>query len=224
MTDTIFTNPWLDLPRRSPFVLPLDRDFVEEHNRKVAENFRYHTELYPEPFAGRLDAPVVVLALNPGFDPGDQAVHGSAVYQELWCRNMEQTLDDYPLFLIHEKLRHAPCFRWWTAKLRYLIDIFGLAGVARSVLEVQLFPYHSREFRRRKGVIPSQEFAVRVVRRAMANDAVIILMRSRKIWEEYVPELASYGRLLQVRNPRNPTFSEKNLPGIEIAVRAIEQA
>lgn len=215
-------NPWPELPTNAPFVLPADRTWVENHNQRSAAEYQYRTELYPEPFAGRLDAPVVLLALNPGHSPEDARVHASRVYQELWWSNTRQTLDDYPLFLIHPDLRDAPCFKWWTAKLRFLINRFDLGQVARNVLEVQLYPYHSRAFRRRKGKLPSQDFAVAVVREAMRRDAVVVLMRSRRIWEEYVPELASYHNLLQLRNPRNPTFSERNLPGMDKVISALE--
>jgi len=224
MTARNLDNPWPQLPDRAPFVLDADRQWIDQHNQSVSEEFHYHTELYPEPYAGRLDAPVVLLALNPGFSPGDAQVHASRTYQKLWWGNAEQTITDYPLFLIHPDLRHAPCFKWWTAKLRYLIDLFGLATVARNILELQLYPYHSRAFRRRRGRLPSQDFTVDVVRRAMERNSVIILMRSRRIWEEYVPELASYPHLLTVRNPRNPTFSEKNLPGIDRVVTVLESA
>ncbi len=224
MTAQNLVNPWPKLTDNAPFVLPGDREWVERHNQSVSEEFRYHTELYPEPYAGRLDAPVVVLALNPGYSPSDADVHAGRAYQKLWRENAAQTIRDYPLFLIHPDLHHAPCFKWWTAKLRYLIDLFDLQTVARNVLEVQLYPYHSKAFRRRKGRLPSQDFAAAVVRKAMEKNAVIIFMRSRRIWEEYVPELARYPNLLSLRNPRNPTFSEKNLPGMTRVIRAMESA
>lgn len=218
----ISDNPWKNLPSTQPFILPEDLSYVENHNQSVAENFRYHPELYPEPYAGNLNGKIVVLALNPGFSPDDDKVHKSTIYQNLWNQNVKQSIVDYPLFLIHPALSHAPCFRWWTAKLRYFINLFGLQPVAKSILEVQLFPYHSKEFKRNKEVIPSQSFAVNIVKQAMRNESIIILMRSRKIWEEYVPELCKYKRILQIRNPRNPTFSEQNLPDINIVVEAIK--
>jgi hypothetical protein len=221
MTQTRLINPWKNLPESGPFVLQQDRSTVESHNEAVTDNYRYHLELYPEPYAGRINAEVVVLALNPGLSQDDLVIHNSEAYQNLWQGNINQSIDDYPLFLIHPNLSHAPCFKWWSAKLRYLINIFGLQKVARSILEIQLFPYHSKEFKRRKGMLPSQSFAVQLVRRAMSNGSVIVLMRSRAIWEEYIPELRDYNRLLQIRNPRNPTFSEKNLPEIGTIVDTI---
>jgi len=215
-------NPWQNLPSQQPFILPQDLSYIENHNQSVTENYSYHPELYPEPYAGKLDAKIVILALNPGFSTDDEKVHKTEVYQKLWCQNIKQSIVDYPLFLIHPDLSYAPCFRWWTAKLRYFIDIFELQPVAQSILEVQLFPYHSKEFKRKRGMIPSQQFAVDIVNQAMRNESIIILMRSKKIWEEYVPDLSKYNNLLQIRNPRNPTFSEKNLPGINAIVESME--
>ena len=61
-------NPWCFLPEAQPFVLQADAAAVATCNLKNAGTPReLHTELPPEPFSGRLDAPIVLLNLNPGY-------------------------------------------------------------------------------------------------------------------------------------------------------------
>ena len=55
-------NPWFSLPETKPFVLQADAAAVTAFNLKNAGTpYELHTELPPEPFSGRLDAPVVLL-------------------------------------------------------------------------------------------------------------------------------------------------------------------
>jgi len=172
-----------------------------------------------------MDADILVLALNPGFSQGDAAVHSTPVYQRLWRSNIAQTIDDFPLFLIHPDLKDTPCHAWWTKNLRHIIGLFGERHVAQSILAVQLFPYHSRAFKCPKERLPSQEFSVRLVRSAIQRSATIIIMRSRAIWEKYLPELATYRYVFQLRNPRNVVLSPNNfVSGFESVVEAIRRA
>lgn len=64
-------NPWSSVPSERPYVLECDRDSVAEYNAKYdkcrAEKYRLRTDMLPEPFIGRVEAPVVLLNLNPGF-------------------------------------------------------------------------------------------------------------------------------------------------------------
>ena len=75
-------NPWLALPSRAPYVLPEDRSAVERFNRTAAAPVRLETSLLPEPYVGRVDAPVVLLTLNPGVSPGDFALHTDSAFQQ----------------------------------------------------------------------------------------------------------------------------------------------
>ena len=62
------TTPWTYLPHTAPFILPEDESIVSAFNKKYQGNdCELHTELPPEPYAGRRDAPVVLLMLHPGY-------------------------------------------------------------------------------------------------------------------------------------------------------------
>ncbi len=74
-------NPWLSLPAEVPFVLGEDSSAIAQFNGRATERTRIETTLLPEPFVGRLDAPILLLALNPGVSDGDFALHKDAAFQ-----------------------------------------------------------------------------------------------------------------------------------------------
>ncbi len=86
-------NPWLKLPRRSPYVLPRDQDAVSILNGRVsAKNNgqgRINVNLLPEPFIGNpKTAKVVLLNLNPGVGDGDKQAHRNSVFRGAITRNL----------------------------------------------------------------------------------------------------------------------------------------
>ena len=68
-------NPWCFLPEAQPFVLQADAAAVAAFNQKYAGTpYELHTELPPEPFSGRLDAPVVLLNCYPNYSENDASI------------------------------------------------------------------------------------------------------------------------------------------------------
>jgi hypothetical protein len=51
-----------------PYVYAMDNLAVDAFNAHARDEHRIHTDVLPEPFLGRKDAPIVLLNLNPGFD------------------------------------------------------------------------------------------------------------------------------------------------------------
>ena len=62
-------NPWEQLSDHPPFILPSDQQVLHTYNTNVRLEYQLRFELYPEPFIGNPDASVILLGLNPGFDP-----------------------------------------------------------------------------------------------------------------------------------------------------------
>jgi hypothetical protein len=65
----VIENPWCHLPDEAPFVLPGDKERIDEFNERVgatSKSFLQITKLLPEPFIGDPNAPVVLLSNNPG--------------------------------------------------------------------------------------------------------------------------------------------------------------
>ena len=72
-------NPWVALPTQPPFVLPEDRPALEAFNRvsrqRIKADFRVETRMLPEPFVGRLNAPIISQVRPPPAARPVAAVH-----------------------------------------------------------------------------------------------------------------------------------------------------
>lgn len=204
-------NPWISLPTSAPFVLPGDADPIQAFNARARENYRIHVEVIPEPFLGLPDAPVVLLNLNPGFNDEDLAWHEEPEFKAQSLANLTHRASPYPFYLLNPDLE-APGVRWWTRRLGKLIEAVGVEQVARSVLCVELFPYHSRRFEHAKLRLASQEYGFDLVRNALGRGAVVVVMRGWKFWKEAVPELEQYRRRFALRSVQNVSITPGNCP------------
>lgn len=218
-------NPWLDLPARPPFVLPCDRDVVEQFNVRVRararEDLRLQLQHLPEPFLGRKGAPVVLLNLNPGFSEADDEWHSNPKFVAELRSNLAHRASRWPFYLLNPRLQ-SPGHAWWRSRMRELIDATSAEAVARNVLCVELHAYHSVRFGLGRIVVPSQAYGIHLVREAMARGALIVRMRAQRRWFEHIPELPDYGRLIRTNSAQCAYLSRENLgPEFEQVVDAI---
>jgi len=207
-------NPWCFLPEAQPFVLQADAAAVAAFNQKYAGTpYELHTELPPEPFSGRLDAPIVLLNLNPGYSEDDATIMlGDADFQQAMKNTREFVVHDYPFYHLNPGFKQGnKGYDYWADKFRKLFEVdFDLKKCANSFLLLQAYPYKSKEFKKMT-LLPSFDFTRRILLSAMQRRALVVQLRSKKIWEEAVPELAAYPRRIECRNPRRPTLSPGNL-------------
>ncbi len=203
-------NPWTTLPESSPYVLASDAPLLRFFNARAAERHRYDTSLFPEPFFGSLEAPVVVLNLNPGWSPDDAAVHAQPTFAAMSRSSLAHQLKPYP-FLHLQPTGETPGGRWWRQRTRELVSDVGFDSVAHNIACVQFAPYHSLQYHIGSPLLPSQEYNFYLVRQAMARGAEVVVMRSMNLWLSVVPELANYNRLHRGSNPRAPFLSRGNL-------------
>jgi hypothetical protein len=203
-------NPWLALPETGPLVLSFDRAQVEAFNATAAQKYKYDLSLFPEPFFGSRDAPVVVLNLNPGWSPGDAAVHASPEFAAMSRASLRHDLAPYP-FLHLQPNNNTPGGAWWQRRAQELIADVGFDQVARFLGCVQLVAYHSAEYSPATPTLASQAYSFWLVREAMARQAEIVVMRAVRLWMAAVPELSRYDRLHVGANPRATYLSRGNL-------------
>lgn len=141
-------NPWVDLPRTQPFVLPYERSAIREFNASAKPTHQIRTELMPEPYLGDPNAPVVLLNLNPGFMEEEIYFHTEDEDFIRECRaNLLHEPSEYPFYLINPKLSASEGHKWWKKKLRQPIEISSAMKVAKSFLCIEYFPYHSQRFK-----------------------------------------------------------------------------
>ena len=204
------TNPWVSLPTVGPRACPKDLPALNAFNAVTPPRYRFDLSLYPEPFFGPEDAPVVLLTLNPGWHPHDAQIHAQPMFANLALRSLSHSLQPYP-FLHLQPNAEWPGAKWWRQRARELIEAISFDTVAKQIACVQFVPYHSPEFAGSLPLLPSQAYSFGLVRAAMARGAEVVVMRSRRQWFDAIPELETYCRLHIARNPRSPYLSRRNL-------------
>lgn len=145
-------NPWCLLPEAQPFVLQADAAVVSAFNQKYAGTpYELHTELPPEPFSGRLDAPVVLLDFHPDYSENDAAIMlGNAKFQQAMKNTRGFSVQDYPFYHLN------PCFKqgnkgydYWVDKFRKLFEIdFDLKKCANSFCSCRHTHISQKDLRR----------------------------------------------------------------------------
>jgi hypothetical protein len=209
-------NPWLSLPRRSPFVLDADRGAVLSFNETVCNrrDGRYvlNLDLYPEPYFGDPFAPIVLLLANPGVSESDFQVHRERWFERAVRQSLAHEDHDEP-FLHLRAGQSTPGSIWWRRITNALTDVVGERAVTRGLLCLEYVPYHSSSFGSRGLSLPSQAYTFELLRAALRRGAYVVVMRARRLWLQSVPELASYSssHVRVIKNPRNPALSPANL-------------
>jgi hypothetical protein len=168
-----------------------------------------HLSLIPVPYAGDLEnAEIIILLTNGGFGDGDYFFEDHA--RQTLLDNLSQKHGrDFPFFCLNPDLAWSGPFQWWEPKLRPIIDLLiadkmsypnALKLLANKIAVVELFPYHSRNSAKLKGInernlMPS----VRKAREFLAlesHDArrLKLLMRRHSDWSSPLcaPESAHF--------------------------------
>ena len=193
--------------------------------KKARPQFLFDLSLFPEPYFGREDAPVVALTLNPGKSADDKSLHADSQFLKDAWGSLSHSLR--PPFL-HLMDQHAdtPGGKWWRQKWGPVIEEVGIKPVRDSLLCIQYFPYHSEKFGSRSLRVESQTYSFELLRRAIERGAEVVVMRSWSLWSNRVKELLEYKFLHKVNSWQNPTISVKNLggpQGFETICRRLER-
>lgn len=165
---------------------------------------------------------MVLLSLNPGYAPKEDEKHQlTSKFMGICRKSLAHKKIPYPFYFLDPKLegeKSGPGHRWWKRKLNSLIQHLNLnedealLWLSRNLFCIEYFPYRSRNYHHMKEPLDSQKYNFELARSAMRRRAHIILTRSKRHWFEAVPELESYTNLHILKNPRNPTISQGNLP------------
>ena len=220
-------NPWAALPKRSPYVLRMDREAVESHAdspqvRKDPEKYGLHTDLLPTPFIGNPKARVVLLNLNPGYAEQDEEDYRRRGFRKAALQNLTHEADGAAFFPIDPQFSTTSSYGYWMGKIHWLIEECGYEAVADGIFCVQAYPYHSLKFAKSVAV-PSQRYTEALLKDRMRRHALVIGMRARWHWESFVPGIASYASVYWLNSPQNASLSPDNLDGFGEVVAALKR-
>lgn len=165
----------------------------------------------PEPFVGNTDSPIILLVLNPGVSDEDFVIHQQPDFRAQVRMCLRQEIVEYPNYYLSPNIS-CPGARWMRRVLRPLLTEIEPSIVARNVMQLESFPYHSRKFAHHQIRVPSQGFTYDLLRAGIRREAIIFITRGRRIWQEAVPELSGYGRAFTTRSVQNVVISPRNCP------------
>lgn len=208
-------SPWVNLPTEDPYILPEDLRQISNH--RFFSELRLNT--LPEPVVGGLDnAKVVFLALNPGFMESDVTVNMSMPAFIEGCRTNLADPYSAPFYYFAGGLEETGGYKWWSSRLKPVLA----AGIhedvlASRVMVIEYFPYHSVNYKHLGNFIPSQLFSFELVKEAMRRNKVIVIMRSKVLWLQAVPELAAYP-YMTLSSAQNVVISPKNIGELNFKV------
>lgn len=216
-------NPWGTLPSNQPYVLESDKQTIEQFHKHLCnyrgkqasledrwENECIRLELFPEPFIGRRDAPILLLNLNPGYSVDDQKYHIEPEFESVTRLNLRHESLACPFYPLDPRFSGSPLAVWWAKALTpwYFLfenDLQAVSQIAQVVLAVEYFPYHSRRFgmRATRFRVPSQDYTFHLVREALKRDAIIVVLRGQQLWRKAIPELETYGLVYHSMGTQN---------------------
>ncbi len=202
-------NPWEKLSPLPPYVLPRDSEVLDGAPNSIKSNLVF--DVLPDPYFGDPTlANVFLLALNPGFLPIDRDVHMKDTFfiEQNKLNLIHSSI--HPWYFFEERLHYTGGYKWWSRILAPLFRDCDGERIMNKLMCVEYLPYHSIKYKHLPQLLPSQEYSLELVRQAMKANKLIIIMRSKKLWLEALPELASYP-FIQLKNPRTPSISPGNM-------------
>lgn len=210
-------NPWVHLPTMPPYIAPIDRSRIDD---KVVAANKLPLDHHPVPWLGDpRTARVVLLTGNPRLKPADPPEPADYAEQNRLCLTFESRV---PLFSLDDEFegRSDTGYEYWVKNLGELIACTSLDQVRRNVAVVEWFPYHSANKPHLREPLPSAKYGFGLVKQAIDNGALIVLIRGRPEWlpEGSAPavkaltDIERTTQFIECNAPRTGTVSRGNMP------------
>ncbi len=178
----------------------LDSEAVSRFNARHRDT-SYELQVSRGPSYGSGDiesARLVLLYANGGYDPEVDKL-----------QPIEFSIPGWPLpWLSPESAEvHPGAHKWFSSRLRHLVDKFGAQFIAQQVASLNVVPWSSTQFRDTH--LPSRTVQLGLARAAATRGAVLIAIRARKAWKPVLDEYPD--QVVHVRSPRCSHISPGNL-------------
>jgi len=224
-------NPWPAIqPGQLPYVAPDDWPQVHAHNIRVANRYdpekaakyRLPLDVFPEPYLGHPDAPILLLNLNPGYNDESPRFHARPPIMDLCVANLRHEVSaDIPFYPLHPRYLMNGGSRWWSLRLGEWIERFGKERVARTFFCIELFPYSSVSYSALPSLVPSQHYSIALAKAKLKAGCAVITMRAETRWKELLPGL-EHAEHYRTNSRQNVYLTRNNLPAA--AASRIERA
>jgi len=184
-------NFWRQLNlKRRPFIHKEDRDnllnvgredltfqrYISNAENLFISNTKIHSGLIPVPYTGNLkSAQIFLLMINPGFHHNDYYSETINDFKQALINNLRQeNIDDnYPFVYLNPKFCHTSGGEYWLRKFDNIIEKLKvtlprstyeeiLKLISRNICSLELFPYHSKNFKIGKKTLGNLESVKRI--------------------------------------------------------------
>ena len=217
---------WAELIDSKNYCTKNDYKIIQEFNKKEKErkekfilkygdtkkdkDFKIRLDFIAEPYFGNLNANIVLLAGNPGISQDEQE-------KELYKKDPQFKKDiikyhkegcmsiDYPYYYFNDDYDKYPGNKWAKSRLLNLKEESNLdwKELSKKFLYLQYFPYHSKNFKKTNPTLEVQQTTFDILSNAIEEKKIIILLRSRQLWEKAVPKLIGYPNLILLKQNKN---------------------
>lgn len=203
-------NPWAHLDLNNSFFLKEDWDILSK--RKSGATLWLHSSL-PEPFSGNPDSNVICLNANPGVaDRLYEKMFGFVEYMRL----TKETLEGKAKQSLWYDLKDHSGYCWLrniTKELRRDLNRNP------NLFMIDYFPYHSPNTFDFPVELPSYEFTDKLVKSAIDENKIIIILRQKEKWLKRIAKITGYcdGKIVEkfniilIGSNQNICLSKRNL-------------
>jgi len=193
-------NPWKDLKQTNGEYIA-ERDIECIKNTPALRGALVFNTL-PWPYMGDPEkATVYVLTTSTKAEDAFQAANEEN-RQEAIKKNLahEHNNDCFPLVALDSRFNGTDLQKWWMNQLINLTGRTSIKDVANSVFIAQYVPYGHHNTKNLPE-LPSQEYTFSLVRAAMEDKKIIVLMFPKKKWFKAIEGLENYPNLCTLRDP-----------------------
>lgn len=221
----IANNPWLNISWKKT-IADCDKNyfvnrycspigFVNQINKNDSKKdpqkrIEMTFDCLPEPFSGDINSPVYCLNMNPG--KPDPDFRGDKYFEKITQLNLDPPKLRGTFWTRHLKNSKGKIHDgviWLESKTAKLRKDIGVED-ALNLFFVDYFPYHSTHGFSFPKDLPSYKYTDFLVKNAMKENKIIIIMRQKKKWFDRIKELESYPRIITLKCPAGGWLSDNN--------------
>lgn len=215
-------NPWvnLKLPRKystkGNYILPTDRPHIEFYNKaNRGKKTEIITNLMPVPFQGKLNAPILILLLNPGY-AGKKDVDFCKDLHAYKCAKEKLLINNNTYFFHLDEyfIKKSGGNSWWLKVFKSLIknNNVKIETLKSKIWCIEYFPYHSKSYKLFPFTLEAQQYNFYLLKEFIKKnrkDRIVLIARGANNWRIAVPELNEFSNCYESNNPRISSISPK---------------
>ena len=213
------TNPWLSLTKDN--IALCDEEFFRQYGgvdkyceliHKKDKNVEITFSCVPEPFSGNPQSKVFCLNKNPG--KPDSCFFADDSFAEASFKNLrlEQDTCFWAENILNRCGKQHDGVKWLKVRTDSLEKILDAHP---DIFFIEYFPYHSSKGFAFPRHLPSYEFSNCLIKEAMKEEKLIIIMREKKEWLDRIDDLSDYQHLYTLKCAQGGYLTPKNIVRID---------